>query len=93
MEVHQGYSKGRRGLVPVRMVTVLGEEEIACKTLEQQQQRWRRHFAKLLNMIFTIHKPIEKSWEHRAKSFITFIDLKKAYDSVPRSAMWLALGN
>ena len=26
------------------------------------------------------------------KSFFTFIDLKKAYDSVPRNALWKALG-
>ena len=44
------------------------------------------------DMIFTIRQLVEKSWEHKAKSFITFIDLKKAYDSVPRSVMWLALG-
>ena len=34
---------------------------------------------------------VEKSWEHTAKSFFTFIDLKKAYDSVPREALWIAL--
>ncbi len=34
---------------------------------------------------------MEKSWKHTAKSFFTFINLKKAYDSVPREAMWLAL--
>ena len=34
---------------------------------------------------------IEKSREHKTKSFLTFIDLKKAYDSVPRNALWLAL--
>ena len=43
------------------------------------------------DMIFTIQQLVEKSWEHTAKSFFTFIDLKKAYDSVPREAMWLAL--
>ena len=32
-----------------------------------------------------------KSWDHRAKAFLTFIDLKKAYDSVPREALWMAL--
>ena len=26
-----------------------------------------------------------------SKAFLTFIDLKKAYDSVPSHAMWLAL--
>ena len=44
------------------------------------------------DMIFTVHQLIEKSWEHKSKAFFTFIDLKKAYDSIPRKAMWLALG-
>ena len=43
------------------------------------------------DMIFTVRQLVEKSWEHRAKSFLVFIDLKKAYDSVPREALWMAL--
>ena len=43
------------------------------------------------DMIFTIRQLVEKSWEHTSKSFFTFIDLRKAYDSVPREAMWVAL--
>ena len=35
-------------------------------------------------MIFTLHQLVKKSWEHCSKVFLTFIDLKKAYDSVPR---------
>ena len=42
-------------------------------------------------MIFTVRQLVEKSWEHRTKTFLVFIDLKKAYDSVPRAAMWMAL--
>ena len=42
-------------------------------------------------MIFTVQQIIEKSWEHKTKSFLSFIDLKKAYDLVPRDAMWFAL--
>jgi hypothetical protein len=34
---------------------------------------------------------VEKSWEHESKAFCTFIDLKKAYDSVPKEAMWMTL--
>ena len=43
------------------------------------------------DMIFTVRQFVEKSWEHQSKAFLTFIDLKKAYNSVPRHAMWLAL--
>ena len=42
--------------------------------------------------IFSIRQLIEKSYEHRQKLFCVFVDLKKAYDSVPRQALWLALG-
>ena len=42
-------------------------------------------------MIFTVRQMVEKSWEHNAKLFITFVDIAKAYDSVPRSALWSAL--
>ena len=42
-------------------------------------------------MIFTVRQQVEKSWEHTAKTFFTFIDLRKAYDSVPCEALWVAL--
>ena len=41
--------------------------------------------------IFTVRQPVEESWEHKTKAFFTFVNLTKAYDSVPREAMWLAL--
>ena len=43
------------------------------------------------DMIFTLRQLVEKSVEHRSRQFITFVDLKKAYDSVPRTALWRAL--
>ena len=42
-------------------------------------------------MIFCVCQLIEKTIEHDTKAFILFIDLKKAYDSVSRAAMWLVL--
>ena len=36
---------------------------------------------------------IEKAVEHNTKIFMLFIDLQKAYDSVPRQALWRALEN
>ena len=41
--------------------------------------------------IFTVCQLVEKSLEHESKAFFTFIDLKKAYDSVPGQTMWKAL--
>ena len=42
-------------------------------------------------MTFMIRQLLEKSYEHRSKVFFTFVDLKKAYDSVSRTALWKAL--
>ena len=45
------------------------------------------------DMIFIVRQLVEKSWEHNSKVFLTFIDLKKACDSVPGGGggLWLAL--
>ena len=42
-------------------------------------------------MIFCARQPIEKTVEHEEMVYIVFVDLKKAYDSVPCKAMWKAL--
>ena len=42
-------------------------------------------------MTFVVRQLLEKSREHKTKSFLTFIDLKKAYDSLPRRPLWLVL--
>ena len=38
-------------------------------------------------MIFAEPQLVEKLREHRSKTFFLFIDLRKAYDSVPREAL------
>ena len=43
------------------------------------------------DMVFTMRQLVEMSWEHSAKLFVTFIDLQKAYDLVPRNALWMGL--
>ena len=42
------------------------------------------------DMIFCARQLIEKAVEHN-KAFLLFVDLRKAYDSVPRKAMWMIL--
>ena len=44
-----------------------------------------------VDMIFAARQMIEKSIEHHSDLYILFVDLKKAYDSVPRTALWPAL--
>ena len=41
---------GRRGLVPVRSMTIRDEEGNLCSTPEEQHQRWRSHFTTILNV-------------------------------------------
>ena len=41
-----------------------------------------------LDMIFVARQLIEKVREHRSDLFVLYVDLKKAYDSVPQPALW-----
>ena len=43
------------------------------------------------DMVFCAWQLEEKAIEHTTKVFLLFVDLQKAYNSVPRSAMWLVL--
>ncbi|XP_065189675.1 uncharacterized protein LOC135820285 [Sycon ciliatum] len=43
-------------------------------------------------MVFVAHQLIEKAIEHDTPLYVIFVDLKKAYDSIPREALWLVLG-
>jgi len=42
-------------------------------------------------MIFCVCQLVERVIEHNTKVFLLFVDLRKAYDSVPRAALWCAL--
>ena len=42
-------------------------------------------------MIFCVCQLVEKVIEHNTKVFLLFVDFRKAYDSVPRQALWCAL--
>ena len=42
-------------------------------------------------MIIVVRQLAEKVVEHCTKRFILFIDFQKAYDSVPRKALWIVL--
>ena len=42
-------------------------------------------------MVFTVRQLTEKAIEHRARQYLIFVDRKKAYDSVPHEALWVAI--
>ena len=44
-----------------------------------------------VDMIFAVRQLVEKSREHVDSLFVLFLDLKKAYDSVPMKALWCVL--
>ncbi len=42
-------------------------------------------------MIFDARQLVEKAREHGESLYVLFVDLRKAYDSVPRQALWKVL--
>ena len=65
-------------------------QQLAEEELPESQCGFRKGRG-CADMIFTVRQLVEKSWEHKTKTFFMFIDLKKAYDSMPRAALWVAL--
>ena len=44
-----------------------------------------------VDMIFCTRQFVEKAREHNTKIYMLFVDLRKAYNSVPRQALWMVL--
>ena len=43
------------------------------------------------DMLIVVRQSTQKAFEHHMKQHFIFIDLRKAYDSVPHVALWTAL--
>ncbi len=65
-------------------------QTVAEDVLPESQCGFRRQRS-CSDMIFSVRQQGEKAVEHRSKAFFVFVDLKKAYDSVPRDGMWPVL--
>ena len=63
---------------------------VAERELPESQCGFRRGRG-CTDMIFVVRQLAEKAVEHQAKQFFVFVDLRKAYDSVLREAMWMVL--
>ncbi|XP_065185994.1 uncharacterized protein LOC135816821 [Sycon ciliatum] len=65
-------------------------QTVAEEVLPDSQCGFRRARS-CTDMIFSVRQISEKVLEHHDRAFLLFIDLKKAYDSVPRAALWAVL--
>ncbi len=67
-------------------------QSVAEEVLPDSQCGFRRGRG-CVDMIFCARQMKEKAVEHNTKIFMPLIDLRKAYDSVPRQALWHALAS
>ena len=63
---------------------------IAEKVLAELQCEFRRERG-CCDIIFVAWRLLEMAREHQDSLFTLFVDLRKAYDSVPREALWQVL--
>ena len=63
---------------------------VAEKVLPESQCGFRK-MRGCVDMVFVARQLVEKTREHNDSLFVLFVDLKKAYNSVPRSALWCVL--
>ena len=65
-------------------------QKVAERELPESQCGFRRGRG-CTDMTFTVRQLVEKSIEHTTKLYIIFVDLRKAYDSVPCEVLWVVL--
>jgi len=65
-------------------------QRLAEKELPDSQCGFRKDRS-CTDMTFVVRQLTEKALKHRMKQFTIFIDLRKAYDSVPRKALLMAI--
>ena len=71
-------------------------ERRARNIIEEQlgeEQYGYRKGRSVIDPIFALRTVIEKSWEFNVPLYGVFIDLQKAFDSIPRNKLWACLQN
>ena len=77
--------RGRTGLVPVKMASVKDEEGNPFKTLEEQQERWRRHVHKILNIqSFFDETQLEKAKQRPLREWMDELPLREEVEKAVR---------
>ena len=66
------------------------QQIIAERVLPESQCGFRKGRG-CIDMVFVARQMVDKCREHNDSLFVLFVDLQKAYDSIPRSAMWTVL--
>ena len=56
-----------------------------------ESQTGFRYYRGTIDGAFTVINALRKRQEHNLESYVAFIDLIKAFDSVPRAALWKVL--
>ena len=69
---------------------VQGRLQAIEKILPESQSGFRKGRG-CADMIFVARQLLEKAREHGKSLYVLFVDLRKAYDSVPRQALWKVL--
>jgi hypothetical protein len=89
-----GKCENYRGIALIDHITKLYErilEKGVRRKIEPQlgeEQYGYRKDRSTTDLIFTLRMIFEKTLEYKEKAHFAFIDLKKAFDSVPRRKLW-----
>ena len=81
------------GKVLAKVIQMRLQEEVPVEDVIPDSQCGFRPGRGRVDMIFCVKQLVEKSVEHNTNTYILFIDLRKAYDSVPRQALWSCFEN
>ena len=81
---------GGRGYKVVGRVIQNQWQQLAECVLGDSQCSFRQKCS-CTDQVFIVRQIIEKIYEHRTSGVLVFLDLRKAYDYVPREALWIGL--
>lgn len=92
-----GQCNNYRGISLMDHIAKLYERMIECRLREiveqslGEEQHGYRKGRGTTDLIFSLRQVVEKAYEYNVDLFIVFIDLQKAFDSVPRGRLWTCI--